>query len=353
MTKAVNVIAYDDEERSTPRISARDEICFRMREGEMIGQSPKLQAATQQVKIVAPTDATVLLLGETGTGKGCFASMIHNLSARCDRTFVKVNCAAIPLGLLESELFGHERGAFTGAITQRIGRFEVANKGTLFLDELGDIPQELQPKLLRVLQEHEFERLGSTHTIHTDVRLIAATHRNLPQMVEEGKFRADLFYRLNVFPITLPPLRERREDIGLLVKHFVEVFARKMNRRIEIIPIEVMETLMRHPWTGNIRELENFIERAVILTQGTVLQAPLDALGQRTEEVAADPVTLKDAERVHILRILREVNGLIAPAAVRLGLPRSTLFYKMRRLGITAPRSGKVRNEDQIIHAWA
>ena len=353
MSKAVNVIAYDDEERSTSRISARDEICFRMREGEMIGQSHKLQAAMQQVKIVAPTDATVLLLGETGTGKGRFATMIHNLSARCDHTFVKVNCAAIPLGLLESELFGHERGAFTGAITQRVGRFEVANKGTLFLDELGDIPQELQPKLLRVLQEHEFERLGSTHTIRTDVRLIAATHRNLPQMVEEGKFRADLFYRLNVFPITLPPLRERHEDIGLLVKHFVEVFARRMNRRIEIIPIEVMETLVRHPWAGNIRELENFIERAVILTQGTVLQAPLDALGQRTEEVAADPVTLKDAERVHILRILRQVNGLIAPAAARLGLPRSTLFYKMRRLGISAPRSEKVRNEDRMMHARA
>jgi formate hydrogenlyase transcriptional activator len=319
----------------------------------LISSSPGLQSVWRALQMVARTDASVLIQGETGTGKELVARAVHDESLRKHRPYVKVNCSALPAGLVESELFGHERGAFTGAITQRIGRFEVANKGTLFLDELGDIPQELQPKLLRVLQEHEFERLGSTHTIRTDVRLIAATHRNLPQMVDEGKFRADLFYRLNVFPITLPPLRERREDIGLLVKHFVEVFARKMNRRIEIIPTEVMETLVRYPWAGNIRELENFIERAVILTQGTVLQAPLDGLGQRTEEVAADPVTLKDAERVHILRILRQVNGLIAPAAARLGLPRSTLFYKMRRLGISAPRSEKVRNEDRMMHARA
>jgi formate hydrogenlyase transcriptional activator len=348
MTKAANVIPYEriqgDQERS---------ICTEMRGEEMIGQSFKLQIAMQQVKIVAPTDATVLLLGETGTGKGRFATMIHNLSDRRDRTFVKVNCAAIPLGLLESELFGHERGAFTGAISQRVGRFEVANKGTLFLDELGDIPQELQPKLLRVLQEHEFERLGSTHTIRTDVRLIAATHRNLPHMVAEGKFRADLFYRLNVFPVTVPPLRERREDIGALVKHFVELFSAKMNKRIEIISMDVMETLVGHPWAGNIRELENFIERAVILTQGVVLQAPLDGLTQTQEDAAADPVTLRDAERAHIVRILREANGMIAPAAARLGLPRSTLFYKMRRLGITAPRPEKIRIQRETMQARA
>jgi formate hydrogenlyase transcriptional activator len=302
----------------------------------MIGQSPKMQDLIRQIDIVAPTGSTVLILGESGTGKGCVSTMIHNLSARSNHPFVKVNCAAIPLGLLESELFGHERGAFTGAIAQRIGRFEAANKGTLFLDEIGDIPAELQPKLLRVLQEHEFERLGSTHTIRTNVRVIAATHQNLRQMVKQGKFRVDLFYRLNVFPITVPPLCERREDIPALVRHFVAGFAERMNKRIEVVPIAVMEKLDRYPWPGNIRELENFIERAVILSQGVVLQARLDELAALDEEVAADPVTLEDAERCHILRILREAKGVIGAAAVRLGLPRSTLFYKMRRLGIGA-----------------
>jgi formate hydrogenlyase transcriptional activator len=303
-----------------------------------------------QAAIVGSTNSTVLILGETGTGKGRFASMLHNLSPRRDHSFVKVNCAAIPLGLLESELFGHERGSFTGAIAQRIGRFELANKGTLFLDEIGDIPPELQPKLLRVLQEHEFERLGSTHTIHTDVRLIAATHRNLPQMVNEGKFRSDLFYRLNVFPITVPPLRDRREDIPLLVRHFVEVFAKSMNKQIEIIPADVMEGLMRYPWPGNIRELENFIERAVILSQGAALEAPLQELAVAEEGVAAEAVTLKDVERAHILRILRAADGVIATAANRLGVPRSTLFYKMRRLGISAPRAHKPVHHAQCAH---
>jgi formate hydrogenlyase transcriptional activator len=312
----------------------------------MVGKSTRLKNALQLVNIVGATDSTVLLLGETGTGKGMVASMIHNISPRHSQAFVKVNCAAIPLGLLESELFGHERGAFTGAINQRIGRFELANKGTLFLDEIGDIPPELQPKLLRVLQEHEFERLGSTQTVRTNVRLIAATHHNLPRMVEEGKFRADLYYRLNVFPITIPPLRERREDIPALVQHFVRVFAERMNRQIGVIPEGIMESLVRHPWTGNIRELENFIERAVILSRGPVLEAPLADL-LATAETAASVTTLKDAERAHIISILRETDGIIGAAAVRLGVPRSTLFYKMRRLGITVPRAAKENRRPQ------
>jgi formate hydrogenlyase transcriptional activator len=311
----------------------------------MVGESTRLKNSLQLANVVGVTDSTVLLLGETGTGKGMVASMIHNISPRHAQAVVKVNCAAIPLGLLESELFGHERGAFTGAINQRIGRFELANKGTLFLDEIGDIPPELQPKLLRVLQEHEFERLGSTQTVRTNVRLIAATHRNLLRMVEEGKFRADLYYRLNVFPITIPPLRERKEDIPLLVRHFVRVFAERMNRQIEVIPEGMMECLVRHPWTGNIRELENFIERAVILSRGSVLEAPLMDL-QLTAETAT-ATTLKDAERAHIMSILRETDGIIAAAAVRLGVPRSTLFYKMRRLGISVPRAVKGNSRPQ------
>lgn len=314
------------------------ESAFGKSTGEIIGKSPKLHSILENLKIVGPTDSTVLILGETGTGKTLIANMVHNLSARRKHPFVKVNCSAIPLGLLESELFGHERGAFTGAIAQRIGRFEVANKGTLFLDEIGDIPQELQPKLLRVLQEHEFERLGSAHTIRVNVRLIAATHRNLPHMIQEGKFRADLYYRLNVFPITTPPLRDRREDIAPLVRHFVQTFAQRMNKQIEIIPAAVIEGLERHSWEGNIRELENFIERAVILSPGAVLEAPLEELAAKEQLADADPVTLRDAERAHIVRILRESNGVIGAAAARLAVPRSTLFYKMRRLGITAQR---------------
>ena len=345
MATAACGIAYPGipaEERSAyGTFLARDQACLRQGEQEIVGESPKLQNALSQVQIVAPTDSTALILGETGTGKELVARMIHSLSARRHHAFVNVNCAAIPLGLLESELFGHERGAFTGAMAQRIGRFELADKGTLFLDEIGDIPQELQPKLLRVLQEHEFERLGSTRTIRTNVRLIAATHRNLAQMVDEGKFRADLYYRLNVFPITVPPLRERREDIPSLTWHFAEKFARKMNKWIEVIPSEAMEILMQYSWPGNIRELQNFIERAVILSRGPVLEVPLSELRDLKNEAGVEPIRLKDAERAHIIRVLREVDGVVASAAARLDVPRSTLFYKMRRLGISVPRKHK------------
>ena len=304
----------------------------------IVGESQKLQGVIQQASIVGPTDSTVLILGETGTGKGRIASAIHGMSTRGTHPLIKVNCAAIPLGLLESELFGHERGAFTGAINQRLGRFELANRGTLFLDEIGDIPAELQPKLLRVLQEHEFERLGSTQTIKTNVRLIAATHHDLRKMVAQGKFREDLFYRLHVFPITIPPLRERPEDIPLLARHFVDMFACRMNKHIEVIPTHIMETLSRYRWPGNIRELENFMERSVILSEGRLLKPPPHELAVAEEETDPAPVTLRDAERAHIRKTLKEVDGIIAAAAQRLGLPRSTLFYKMRRLGISAPR---------------
>ncbi len=307
-------------------------------EVHLVGESQKLKKVMQQAAIVGPTDSTALILGETGTGKGRIAALVHEMSARRQHPFVKVNCAAIPLGLLESELFGHERGAFTGAVAQRLGRFELANRGSLFLDEIGDIPAELQPKLLRVLQEHEFERLGSAQTIKTDVRLIAATHHNLRKMVAEGKFREDLFYRLNVFPVTIPPLRDRAEDIPQLARHFVDVFAQRMNRRIEVIPNYIVEGLSRYQWPGNIRELENFIERSVILTRGASLEAPLHELALLEEETAPAPVTLRDAERAHIRKILKEASGVIATAAHRLGVPRSTLFYKMRRLGISAAR---------------
>jgi formate hydrogenlyase transcriptional activator len=320
------------------------------REYDMVGDSQKLKKVMQEAAIVGPTDSTVLILGETGTGKGRIAASIHEMSGRRQHPFVKVNCAAIPLGLLESELFGHERGAFTGAIAQRLGRFELANRGSLFLDEIGDIPAELQPKLLRVLQEHEFERLGSTQTIKTDVRLIAATHHNLRKMVAESTFREDLFYRLNVFPVTVPPLRERAEDIPLLARHFVDVFAHRMNRRIEVVPNHVVEGLSQYHWPGNIRELENFIERCVILTTGISLEAPLHELALLEEDTAPAPVTLRDAERAHIRKILKEADGVIAAAARRLGLPRSTLFYKMRRLGIRAARDGK-RPRDRALVA--
>jgi formate hydrogenlyase transcriptional activator len=306
----------------------------------MVGESAPLRRVMEQASIVAPTDSTVLILGETGTGKGRLAAAIHEFSERRHHSFVKVNCAAIPMGLLESELFGHERGAFTGAITQRAGRFELANDGTLFLDEVGDIPLELQPKLLRVLQEHEFERLGSTRTLRTNVRLIAATQHDLRKMVAEGTFRMDLFYRLNVFPIRMPALRERREDIPLLVTHFVDMFSQRMGKNIQVIPVEMIEGLLRYPWPGNIRELENFLERAVILSRGSVLDAPLAELSSSDGEAGMEivPVTLEEAERAHIQRTLREANGVITTAAARLGVPRSTLFYKMRRLGISAPR---------------
>jgi formate hydrogenlyase transcriptional activator len=295
----------------------------------------------RDVETVAATDSTVLIQGESGTGKELIARAIHNLSGRRERTFVKVNCAAIPMGLIESELFGHERGAFTGAISQKIGRFELADKGTLFLDEIGDIPLELQPKLLRVLQEREFERLGSTRTVKVDIRLVTATNRDLSQMIASREFREDLFYRLNVFPILLPPLRERREDIPQLVRYFTQKYARRMNRRIETIPSEAMEALTNWNWPGNVRELENFIERAVILTRGSVLHVPLAEL--RGNEAAPVPAamgpltTLEEAEREHILRALRESKWVVggpAGAATRLGMKRTTLQSRMQKLGI-------------------
>jgi PAS domain S-box-containing protein len=306
---------------------------------DIIGDSPGLRRVLKQVETVAATDSTVLVLGETGTGKDLVARAIHQLSPRHERTFVKLNCAAIPTGLLESELFGHEKGAFTGAISQKIGRLELAHQGTLFLDEVGDLPPELQPKLLRALQEKEFERLGGTRTIPVNVRLIAATNRNLEKMVEDRQFRSDLYYRLRVFPITIPPLRERRGDIPLLVRYFVTKHARQMNRRIETIPPEVMKALSKWKWPGNIRELENFIERAVILTRGPILQVPLAELEtvDAVADLAPEDSTLETNEREHIVRVLRETGGVIAGpegAAARLGLKRTTLNSKLKKLGI-------------------
>jgi len=306
---------------------------------EIVGTSAALKAVLKQVGVVAPTESTVLILGETGTGKELIARAIHAASSRSRRPFVKLNCAAIPTGLLESELFGHEKGAFTGAIAQRIGRFELADGGTIFLDEVGDIPLELQTKLLRVLQEREFERLGSTRTLRTDARLIAATNRELRKMVEQRKFRDDLFYRLNVFPIYVPALRERSEDIPLLVNHFAQRFARRMNRTIETIPAETMAVLTRYPWPGNIRELQNLIERAVILSHGPVLQVPLQDLDNRTSPRRDNgkDQTLEAAERAHILAILKETRWVLGGArgaAVRLGMNRSTLQFRLKKLGI-------------------
>ncbi len=306
---------------------------------EIVGTSAALAAVLKQVGVVAPTESTVLILGETGTGKELIARAIHAASSRSRRPFVKLNCAAIPTGLLESELFGHEKGAFTGAIAQRIGRFELADGGTIFLDEVGDIPLELQTKLLRVLQEREFERLGSTRTLRTDARLIAATNRELRKMVEQRKFRDDLFYRLNVFPIYVPALRERSEDIPLLVNHFAQRFARRMNRTIETIPAETMAVLTRYPWPGNIRELQNVIERAVILSHGPVLQVPLQDLDNRTSPRRDNgkDQTLEAAERAHILAILKETRWVLGGArgaAVRLGMNRSTLQFRLKKLGI-------------------
>jgi formate hydrogenlyase transcriptional activator len=312
---------------------------------EIIGESPALINVLEQVRTVAETSSTVLILGETGTGKELIARAIHAASPRANKTFVKLNCSAIPTGLLESELFGHERGAFTGAIAQKIGRMELADQGTLFLDEIGDIPMELQPKLLRALQEREFERLGSNRTIRTDIRLIAATHQNLEEMVVAREFRSDLYYRLNVFPIKLPPLRERLEDIPRLVRHFGLKHASRMNKQIDTIPAEVMRALTRWHWPGNIRELENFIERAVILSRGSVLNVPISELhasapaSMAASAFAANapPLTLEDSEREHILKVLRETKGILSGpngAADRLGLKRTTLQGKMKKLGI-------------------
>ena len=308
--------------------------------GEIVGRSLALKAVLKQVETVAPTDSTVLILGETGTGKELIAKAIHNLSARRDRVFVGTNCASIPAGLIESELFGHEKGAFTGAVAREIGRFELADTGTLFLDEVGDLALDLQAKLLRVLQEQEFERLGSTRTIRVDFRLVTATHRNLPQMVEDGRFRSDLFYRLNVFPIEIPPLRERPEDIPILAWHFTRKFAQRMNKKIETIREEDMEALVQYRWPGNVRELQNFIERSVILSSDGTLHLPFSGLGRGSRSSAAEIRTLAEAERDHILYALRHtgwVIGGLRGAAAQLGLKRTTLLGKMKKLGISRP----------------
>jgi len=300
----------------------------------IIGTSRALLEVLDLVRTVAPTNSTALIEGETGTGKELIARAIHEHSARCDQRFVKINCAAIPLGLLESELFGHERGAFTGAVARKVGRFEAANQGTIFLDEIGDIPLELQPKLLRVLQEGEFERLGSTQTQRANVRLIAATNKNISKLVAQNQFRRDLYYRLNVFPIVVPPLRDRREDIPLLVRHFVGIYAERMKKRIENIPTEVMEAFVGHSWPGNIRELQDFIERSVILTHGKTLHPPLR---QSAEIDSLNPITLEEAERHHIRKTLEQAHWIVGGprgAALRLGLKRSTLYARMQKLGI-------------------
>lgn len=307
-------------------------------EPEIIGQSLKVRQILDQVEMVAPTDCAVLLQGETGTGKEVFAEVLHNRSLRRNRPLVRINCAAIPSGLLESELFGHERGAFTGALAQRQGRFEMADQGTLFLDEVGDMPLDLQPKLLRVLQEQQFERLGGTRSVRTNARVIAATHHNLEQMAEEGTFRVDLMYRLNVFPIRIPALRERPEDIPHLVRHFTTKYAAKFNKSVQTVPCTVIDRMTNYAWPGNVRQLQNFIERAVILSRGSVLEAPVHELTIASPEERREPVTLRDVERAHIMRILEKTNGQLAGAAVLLGIPRSTLFYRVRRLGITLPR---------------
>jgi formate hydrogenlyase transcriptional activator len=314
----------------------------------IVGNSPALESALAEVQRVAPTDSTVLVLGETGTGKELIAHAIHNLSARCGRPFVKLNCAAIPFDLLESELFGHEKGAFTGAVAQKIGRFEMADTGTLFLDEIGDLPLAVQPKLLRVLQEQEFERLGSGRTHHINVRLVAATHRDLVQMVARNEFRSDLYYRLNVFPVVVPPLRERREDIRQLVLHFAEVFARRMGKHIEQIPETTMDAFIAYPWPGNVRELQNLIERAVIRSDDGVLPNPLPPSQTNTIPTVAPQGTLHEYEAILILQTLRAAGGMIGGplgAAARLGLKRTTLVSKMKRLGIYRPRYQRLIHE--------
>jgi formate hydrogenlyase transcriptional activator len=312
---------------------------------QIVGNSPCLEAVLGQVERVAVTDSTVLVLGETGTGKELIARAIHNISPRCGRPFINLNCAAIPSDLLESELFGHEKGAFTGAVAQRIGRFELADAGTLFLDEVGDIPLALQPKLLRVLQEQEFEPLGSERTHRVNVRLVAATHRDLPQMVKQNRFRSDLFYRLHVFPIQLPALRERRDDIVPLVMHYVELFARRMGKRIDCIPPETLEAFKSYSWPGNVRELQNLMERAVILSNDGVLPNPLPP--EATEAVTGSPAD----ERALILRTLEAAGWVIGGkggAASKLGMNRSTLIAKMNKLGITRPTASFVQEDMHV-----
>lgn len=316
----------------------------------IVGNSAVLETVLEQVERVGPTDSTVLIEGETGTGKELIAQAVHNLSSRCNRRFVKLNCAAIPFDLLESELFGHEKGAFTGAIAQRVGRFEMAHQGTLFLDEIGDIPLALQPKLLRVLQEQEFERLGSGQTHKVDVRVIAATHRNLAEMAARNEFRSDLYYRLNVFPISVPPLRDRLDDIRQLVLHFVAVFARRMRRHIEQIPETTMDAFVAYRWPGNVRELQNMIERAVIQSENGVLPNPLPTPQANTMRPTASRGTLRDREAALILQTLRAAGGMIGGprgAAARLGLKRTTLISKMKRLGIFRPRERLMNEFDE------
>src|SRR5436309_629101 len=334
--RAYREIADLTDKLAKEKLYLEDEIRTELHFEEIVGESAPLKRVLAQAKTVAPSDATTLILGETGTGKELIARAIHRMSSRKDASFIKLNCAAIPTGLLESELFGHERGAFTGAISQKIGRLELADRGTLFLDEVGDIPSEIQPKLLRALQEREFERLGSTHTKRVDVRLVAATNRDLQKMVEEKQFRSDLFYRLNVFPIRIPPLRERPEDIPLLVHYFTQKHARRMEKQIDGVPVTAMAKLTQWHWPGNIRELENFVERAVILTRGTTLQFPIEEL----KNGAAHPLLViksSSSERDEIVRILREANGRVGGpdgAATRLGLKRTTLISRMKKLGI-------------------
>jgi len=309
---------------------------------EIVGESPSLKAILMKAERVAPTDSTVLILGETGTGKELIARAIHNLSQRCGRPFVKLNCAAIPADLLENELFGHEKGAFTGAVTQGVGRFEMAHTGTLFLDEVGDLPLSLQPKLLRVLQEGEFERLGGTRTHQTDVRLVAATHCDLTKMVKRGQFRSDLYYRLNVFPLTLPPLRERPEDIPMLVWHFVRVYARRIGKRIDHIPSETIAAFNSYPWPGNIRELQNLIERAIILANNGTLPNPIPQPDRIRPETESVPSSFRESQRALILRTLEECGWIIGGpqgAAAKLGLKRTTLITKMRHFGISRLQS--------------
>jgi formate hydrogenlyase transcriptional activator len=350
---AFGEIASRNDKLTQEVIYLQDEIRTELKFEEIVGNSEALGHVLAELETVAPTDSTVLIYGETGTGKELIARAIHNLSSRKSNAFVKLNCAAIPTGLLESELFGHEKGAFTGAIAQRLGRFELANHGTVFLDEVGEIPLELQPKLLRVLQEREFERLGSTRTLRTDARLIAATNRDLSAMVDEQKFRSDLYYRLNVFPLRVPALRERREDIPLLVRHFVQQFCRRMNRSVERIPSETMNMLVRYDWPGNIRELQNVIERAVIVSTGPVLKVPLDELrtrvpseasndGSASEDTGKMRSMLADVERKQILTALKQANWVVAGpkgAAALLGMKRSTLQAHMQRLGIRVSRT--------------
>jgi formate hydrogenlyase transcriptional activator len=314
----------------------------------IVGNSPALESTLAEVQRVAPTDSTVLVLGETGTGKELIAHAIHNLSPRCGCPFIKLNCAAIPFDLLESELFGHEKGAFTGAVAQKLGRFEMADTGTLFLDEIGDLPLALQPKLLRVLQEQEFERLGSGRTHHINLRLVAATHRDLAQMVARNEFRSDLYYRLNVFPVVVPPLRERREDIRQMVLHFAEVFARRMGKHIEQIPETTMDGFIAYPWPGNVRELQNLIERAVIRSDDGVLPNPLPPTQTNTIRTLAPQGTLREYEATLILQTLQAAGGMIGGprgAAARLGLKRTTLVSKMKRLGIYRPRYQRIIDE--------